>query len=221
VEAGITQETWEPKTRLGRAVKEGRIKSVSEILRDGIPVMEPEIIDVLVPGLEEQILDVSFVQRMHKSGRRNKYRVIVVVGNRDGIVGVGHDSAQEIGVAIRKAAAAAKTNVIEVARGCGSWECKCGRPHSVPLEGKGKHGSVEVVLKPAPRGLGLAASEVPKAVLELAGVKDAWTFARGQTRTTLNFSFAVIDALKNIAKTVLTGKGERAHLGPLGREPGE
>jgi len=209
-------ESWEPRTELGREVKEGKVKSLSEILRRCVPIKEPEIVDFLVPGLEERILSIDLVQRMHKSGRRNKYRVLVAVGNRDGLVGVGHNSAREIREAIRKATLTAKLGMVEVARGCGSWECRCERPHSVPVQGRGKYGSVEIVLKPAPRGLGLVASEVPKTVLELAGVRDAWTFSRGETRTTLNLAMATLEALKNLTRVALVGRKKGVLLGPAG-----
>jgi small subunit ribosomal protein S5 len=194
---------WQPRTSIGKAVKEGKITSISEILRRGQRPREPEIVDALVPNLEEDILGISMVQRMHKSGRRTKYRVIAVVGNRDGIVGVAHASTREVGPSIRKAVTAAKLNVIEVARGCGSWECGCGRPHSLPFEVTGHSSSVYVTLRPAPRGLGLVAAEVPKIILRLAGIKDVWAQSRGQTRTTLNFALATFDALKQTTRVAL------------------
>jgi len=207
---------WKPRTEIGRMVKEGKITSISEILRKGQRPREPEIIEALVPNLEEDVLGIASVQRMHKSGRRAKFRIVAVVGNRDGIVGVGHASVKEIGPAIRKAVVAAKLNVIEVARGCGSWECGCGRPHSVPFEVTGYSSSVHVTIRPSPRGLGIAAAKVPKIILGLAGIKDAWMQSRGQTRTTLNFALATFDALKETTRTALResqkgifiGKGE-------------
>lgn len=204
---------WEPRTSMGRAVKEGKIKDLSQVLRAGKRPLEPEIVDALVPNLEEEILGINMVQRMHKSGRRIKFRVTAAVGNRDGLVGVAHDSAREVGPAIRKAITAAKLNIIEIARGCGSWECGCGAPHSIPVQVTGKSGSVSISLKPAPRGLGLAAAKVPKLILDLAGVKDVWTRSQGQTRTTLNFALATFDALKrtsqippHLAERVVIGK---------------
>jgi small subunit ribosomal protein S5 len=194
---------WQPRTNIGRAVKEKQITDISQILRQGIPIKETEIVDALVPDLEEEILGVGMVQRMHKSGRRVKYRVVAVVGNKDGIVGLGHGSTKEVTSSIRKAVDTAKLNVIEVARGCGSWECGCGRPHSVPFKVSGRSGSVTVTIKPAPRGLGLAAAEVPRTILRMAGVKDAWTRSDGQTRATLNFAFATLDALKQTARVAL------------------
>jgi len=210
-------ELWTPRTEIGKAVKEGRITSISEILRSGKVIKEPEIVDALVPGLKEEILNVSLVQRMHKSGRRVKYKVAVAVGNMDGIVGVGHASARQITSSIRKAVENAKLNIVEVGRGCGSWECGCGRPHSVPFTVVGKSGSVEITIKPAPRGLGCAAAEVPKTVLRLAGIKDAWAFTRGETRTTLNFAMATINALKLTTKFSIPERlKEKIKIGMVG-----
>lgn len=214
-------ELWQPRTSIGLAVKEGRITSISEILRKGQRPKEPEIVDALVPNLEEDILGISMVQRMHKSGRRTKYRVIAVVGNKDGLIGVAHESGGEVGPSIRKAVTAAKLNIVEVARGCGSWECGCGRPHSVPFEVTGHSSSVYVTLRPAPRGLGLAAAEVPKIILRLAGVKDVWAQSRGQTRTTLNFALATFDALRQTAKVALREPYmKRVVIGPTGEASG-
>lgn len=194
---------WQPRTATGKEVKDGKISNISEILRRGQRPREPEIVDALVPNLQEEILGINMVQRMHKSGRRTKYRVMAVVGNKNGIVGVAHASTREVGPSIRKAVTAAKLSVIEVARGCGSWECGCGRPHSIPFEVTGQSSSVYVTLKPAPRGLGLATADVPKIILRLAGIEDVWTQSKGQTRTTLNFALATFDALKQATRVAL------------------
>jgi small subunit ribosomal protein S5 len=211
---------WQPRTEMGRMVKEGKITSISEILRKGQRPREPEIIDALVPNLEEDVLGIASVQRMHKSGRRAKFRIVAVVGNRDGIVGVGHASVREIGPAIRKAMTKAKVNIIEVARGCGSWECGCGRPHSVPFEVSGHSSSVQVTIKPSPRGLGVAAAKVPKIILGLAGVKDVWMQSRGQTTTTLNFALATFDALKETTKMALRESQKGIVAGKAGETSG-
>ena len=190
-------EEWIPKTRLGRLVLEGKITSMSQALKSGFPLREPEIVDMLLPDLEDEVVDVNMVQRMTDSGRRTKFRVVVVVGNKNGYVGIGQAKDKEVGMAIRKAVEKAKLNIIEVNRGCGSWECGCGTPHSLPFKVTGKCGSVRITLKPAPRGIGLAVGNVAKVVLRLAGIKDVWGFTKGETRTTINFAKAVYDALKN------------------------
>jgi len=74
------------RTSLGQKVKEGQITSIDEIFEEGLPIMELEIIDALLPDLEEEVIDVNLVQRMHKSGRKVNFRVIVAVGNKDGYV---------------------------------------------------------------------------------------------------------------------------------------
>ncbi|NYB52755.1 MAG: 30S ribosomal protein S5 [Methanobacteriaceae archaeon] len=194
-----SNEEWEPKTNLGRMVKEGQITSIDEIFERGLPIMELEIVDFLLPDLEEEVMDVNLVQRMHKSGRKVNFRVIVAVGNKKGYVGLGQGKAKEVGPAIRKAVDDAKYNVIKVRRGCGDWGCVCGREHTVPFKVEGKSGSVRVTLIPAPGGVGLAIGNVGKTILGLAGIDDVWSQTRGQTQTTINFAGAVFDALKKLS----------------------
>ncbi len=188
--------TWEPKTRLGRLVAEGKITTISQALRSNLPLREAEIVDALLPDIQEEVIDVRMVQRMTDSGRRTKFSVVVAVGNGDGYVGIGMAKARETGMAIRKAIVYAKLNLIEVKRGCGSWECGCGMPHSVPFKVTGVSGSVRVTLKPAPKGVGLAVGDVAKTILRLAGIKDVWGFTTGHTKTTVNYAMATFDALR-------------------------
>ncbi len=191
---------WEPKTRLGRMVEEGEVESMEDALATGLPLKEPKIVDQLLPGLDDEVLDINMVQRMTDSGRRVKFRCVVAVGNRDGFVGYAEGRDDQVGGAIQKAIEIAKLNIIDVSRGCGSWECGCGRPHTVALRTTGKAGSVEVELIPAPRGLGLAAGETVSNVLELAGIEDIWTRSSGKTRTTVNFAKATFNALRSTAE---------------------
>jgi small subunit ribosomal protein S5 len=191
------EEEWTPKTRLGELVSAGQITSMDEAIESGLPIRESRIVDILLPELEDEVLDINMVQRMTDSGRRVKFRATVIVGNGDGYVGLGQAKDVQVGPAIRKAIDNAKINIIKVRRGCGSWECGCGLPHTVPSEVQGKAGSVTVELKPAPRGLGLAAGDTARKVLEKAGIKDVWTRTEGQTRTTLNFAKATYNALVN------------------------
>ena len=78
---------WVPLTGLGHMVQAGEIKSIDEILNSGKPIKEPEIVDAFLPDLVDEVLDINMVQRMTDSGRRVKFRAVVVVGNRDGYVG--------------------------------------------------------------------------------------------------------------------------------------
>jgi len=190
------QEEWIPLTGLGRMVAAGEITSIDEVLASGKPIKEPQIVDLLLPDLEDEVLDINMVQRMTDSGRRVKFRTVVVVGNRNGYVGFGQAKDAQVGNAIQKAIANAKVNLVKVSRGCGSWECGCDAAHSIPIEVTGKAGSVRVTLKPAPQGIGLVTGDIPKKVLTLAGIKDVWAFNRGQTRTTINYARATFEALR-------------------------
>jgi len=192
----MEEEVWVPKTELGRKVLEGSITSMKEIMLQGLPILETQIIERLLGELDSEILDINRVQRRDRSGRKLRYRVVVVVGNRDGYVGVGQGKAKEVYGSIQKAIQDAKKNLICVRRGCGSWECGCGRPHTVPFRVTGKSGSVEVTLIPAPRGVDLAAGDVAKTILQLAGIQDVWSKVKGRTQTTLNFAMATFEALK-------------------------
>ncbi len=189
-------DEWIPKTRLGKLVAEGKIKTMDEAIASGLPLKEPEIVDTLLPDLYDEVLDISMVQRMTDSGRRTKFRITAVVGNKDGYVGVGVGKASQVAPAIQKAINNAKLNIFRVQRGCGSWECGCGTEHSIPCKVTGSAGSVRVTLIPGPKGLGLVAGEVARKVLEFAGVKDVWTFTKGSTKTTINFARATYEALK-------------------------
>ena len=207
-------DEWEPTTKIGTQVKEGTITDIDEIIEKGLPIMELEIVDALLPDLEEEVMDVNLVQRMHKSGRKVNFRVIVAVGNKNGYVGLGQGKARDVGPAIRKAVDNAKYNLIKVRRGCGDWGCVCGKQHTVPFKVTGNTGSVDVTLIPAPAGVGLAVGNVGKTILGLAGIKDVWSSASGQTQTTVNFAFAVFDALKELSKVKAT-KGELKGMGVL------
>ncbi|MCX9012955.1 MAG: 30S ribosomal protein S5 [Candidatus Methanoperedens sp.] len=189
------QVEWAPQTRLGKLVKEGQVTTMSEAIESGLPIREAQIIDALLPEIRDEVLDINMVQRMTDSGRRVKFRATVIVGNGDGFIGIGEGKDVQVGIAIRKAIDNAKMNVVGIKRGCGSWECGCGLGHTVPFSVQGKAGSVKVELKPAPRGLGLASGGTAKKVLEIAGIKDVWARAEGETRTTLNFAKATYNAL--------------------------
>ena len=191
---------WVPKTRLGQLIKSGQINTMSDALKSGLPLREPEIVDILLTEIKDEVIDVNMVQRMTDSGRRIKFVISVAVGNNDGFIGFGQAKGKEVGSSIRKAIENAKLNMIEIRRGCGSWQCGCGKPHTVPYTITGKSGSVEITLKPAPRGIGLATANVAKKILTLAGVKDCWAFTRGKTKTTVNYAKAVFNALEENAE---------------------
>jgi len=188
-------EGWIPLTGLGKMVASGEITSIDQVLATGKPIKEIQIVDAFLPDLADEVLDITMVQRMTDSGRRVKFRTVVVVGNRNGYIGFGQGKDSQVGNAITKAIKDAKLNIIKVNRGCGSWECGCNLDHSIPVQVTGKAGSVRVTLKPAPQGIGLVTGDIAKKVLGLAGIKDVWAFSSGETRTTINFAKATFNAL--------------------------
>jgi len=207
---------WIPKTSLGRAVVEGKYTDMKQIIAKGEIVLEPQIVDYLVPGLREELVYIGgtpgkgggirrtptrMTARMHKSGRRFKLTALVVVGNDDGIIGIGKATSNEHRTAIEKAIQHAKLNVINVRRGCGSWECNCGGTHSIPFKTRGKAGSVVVKLLPTPVGVGIVADKETKKILRLAGIKDVWSKISGMSSTRMNLALAVFEALKNLSRT--------------------
>lgn len=189
------ESVWAPKTEIGKKVASGEIKSIDEILEKNIRIKEPEIVDRLLPNLVEEIIENKRVQRVTMNGRVMRFKVVMAVGDKDGHIGLGQGKAKEVPVAIAQAIRVAKLNIKKINRGCGSWFCNCGRPHTIPITMVGNSGSVSVKLIPAVGGLGLVAGEITKKVLALAGIKDVWSWSTGHTRTALNSAQAAIDAL--------------------------
>ena len=179
----------------------GEIITYEQALASGLPIREVEVVDALIPNLEDEVIQVNMVQRMTDSGRRVRFNVMACVGNRDGYVGLGMAKAKEVATAIRKAITAAKLNLIQVQRGNGSWESSQGPGTSVPFKINGRSASTRVTLMPAPSGKGLVIGETGKRVLELAGVTDVLSRTKGQTRTTINYAAATFNALENLNKT--------------------
>lgn len=204
---------WKPATKLGKDVFTKKITNIDEILENGIKIKEPQIVDFLVPNLENELVMVGgrpgkgggiqrtpirITAKMHRSGRRLASSAFVIVGNRNGLVGIGKGRGTEGRIAIGKATQKAKLNLIKVPMGCGSWECVCGEPHSIPFLTEGKSGSVHVKLIPAPRGIGLAVDDETKKLLKLAGIHDVWIKTLGDTSTKYNLIKATFNALKNL-----------------------
>ena len=78
---------WVPKTRLGHMVLNGEVTTMSEALATKLPLREPEIVDILLPDLQDEVIDLNMVQRMTDSGRRVRFAVTCIVGNGDGFIG--------------------------------------------------------------------------------------------------------------------------------------
>lgn len=189
-------DQWEPKTQLGRMVKEGLITSFYEVFEQGYKIKEVEIIDILAPNLRDEVIDINLVQKQTDAGESSRFTALVAVGNQNGLLGLGIGKAPRVRNAIEKGIRIAKLNVHPVKRGCGSWECDCGETHTMPFKTVGKEGSVKVTLLPAPQGIGLVAGDTAKTVLRIAGIRDCWSKSLGKTATSNSFAFATFDALK-------------------------
>ena len=207
---------WKPQTALGIEVKNREIMNIDEILDTSRRIMESEITDTLLPNMEQELLLIGqskgkfgggsrrvFRQTQKKTmeGNKPKFSTIAVIGDKDGHLGIGFGKAKETVPAREKAIKKAKLEVFKIRRGCGSWECACKTPHSVPFAVEGKCGSVRLKIMPAPKGKGLCCEDEIAKILKLAGIKDAWTKTQGQTKNRINFIYACEDALRKLVKT--------------------
>ena len=205
--------SWQPRTRLGRMVMNGEILTYEQALATGYPIREVEIVDALLPEMEDDVLSVNMIQRMTDSGRRVRFNVLCAVGNKDGYVGLSVCKGKEVASTIQKAITQAKLNLVPVLRGNGSWESAEGPGNSIPFKSTGRSGSTRVTLLPAPSGKGLVIGDYGRRVLTLAGVEDVWSRSSGQTRSTINFARATYNALEELSKTKVSDQvGERLHI---------
>ena len=221
--AEFDKEGWKPKTSLGKKVKDGEINDIDQILDKEGKILEHEIVDVLLPNLSTDLLMIGqskgkfgggsrrvFKQTQKKTqeGNKPKFATFAIVGNEDGYIGVGYGKSKETVPAREKSIRNAKLSITKIRRGCGSWQCGCNEPHTIPFAVKGKCGSVVITLIPAPRGTGLCIEEECQKVLKLAGIKDIWSKNLGQTKTKINLVNACFDALKRLVEMKVPKKYE-------------
>merc|ERR1719230_1803814 len=193
---GSEEKEWVPVTKLGRLVKDQKITSIEDIYLHALPIKEYQIVDqFFAPGtLKDEVMKIHPVQKMTSAGQRNRFVAYVLVGDNNGHIGLGAKCAKEVATAIRGGIIAAKLGLFPVRRGY--WGGRLGLPHTVPMKVKGKVGSVQVRLVPAPRGSGVVGSPTLKKMLGYAGVTDCFSCSCGHTRTKGNFMKATLEALK-------------------------
>lgn len=194
-----TSVSWVPKTDLGRRVLAQEFSSLDTVLALGKPIMEPEIVDYFIKDLIKEKLEVRTTQRVTDSGKKNQFRVLMLVGDGNGHFGLGVGKNAEMTPAVNNALRDAKLNIMKIDMGSGSWEDKGGAKNSLPIKVSGRKSSVVVTLIPAPRGVGVAANPVVRKILVAAGLKDVWSFSKGNTANVFNTAYAVKNAFEKLA----------------------
>ncbi|MFA5953774.1 MAG: 30S ribosomal protein S5 [Candidatus Pacearchaeota archaeon] len=209
-------ESWQPKTQLGRDVKNGKIKNIDEILDSNKKILEEKIVDYLI-DVKTDLISIGQAKGKFGGGKRRAWRqtqrktqegnkltfsAMAVVGDENGHIGFGIGKATETLPARDKAIRKAKLNLIKVQRACSSFDCSCNDPHSIPFKVEGKAGSVSITLTPAPQGTGLVVAGELKKVLKLAGIKDIYSKSFGKQRTSFNSVKACFNALKKTNKKI-------------------
>jgi small subunit ribosomal protein S5 len=162
------------------------------------------------PELDTRIVDITRVAKVIKGGRRFAFRALIVVGDNQGKVGIGMGKARAVQDAIRKGTDRARTNMkkIEVLG------------LTIPHEIVQKHGSAQVLLKPASPGTGVIAGGGVRAVLEAAGVKDVLTKSLG-SKSKLNATYATFKglmSLKNVNEEAVRRGKTAAEVQPFWRK---
>ncbi len=135
----------------------------------------------------ERVVQIRRVTKVVKGGKKLSFRAVVIVGNKKGQVGVGCAKASEVIIAIQKAIADGRKNLVTVPI------FKTTIPHPIT----GRSGSGEVMLRPASQGTGIIAGGSVRLVLELAGIENILSKSLG-SKSPLNAAYATIEALKNL-----------------------
>jgi len=137
--------------------------------------------------LVDKVVNIGRVTKVVKGGRIFRFTAIVVVGDYNGRVGIGHGKAREVPDAIKKASENAKKNLIEVPVVKGT----------IPHETIGKYSAAELVMKPAAPGTGIIAGSVTRSLFELAGVQNILAKST-RSRNPHNLLYAALNGLKSI-----------------------
>lgn len=147
------------------------------------------------PEFEQKLLDLARVTRVVKGGRRFSFRASVVIGDRKGKVGFGVAKGSDVSIAIGKAFAAAKKNMILVKR----------TNTTIAFDINKKFGAAKIIMRPAKEGRGIVAGGAMRSVFELAGVKDIVAKSLGSSNK-INVARATMAALEELGVQMI-GKG--------------
>ena len=138
---------------------------------------------------EEKVLQVKRVSKKVKGGNKIGFSVLVIIGDRNGRVGVGLGKAPDVVTSIRKGVRRAKKNVVTVPL----------EGTTIPHELRVKLGAAKILLKPAPKGAGIIAGGPVRAVAELAGISDISAKILGTSNKASNV-YATLEALRRIGQ---------------------
>lgn len=176
------EELKETETQELNEVKEvkepRRRKKIETVAREELPAQSE---------WKEHVIQIRRVTKVVKGGKKLSFRAIVIVGNKNGQVGVGCSKAAEVITAIQKAVADGRKNLVDVRL------FKTTIPHPIT----GRSGSGSVMLRPASQGTGVIAGGAVRAVLELAGIENILSKSLG-SKSPLNAANATINALKSL-----------------------
>lgn len=152
--------------------------------------MRNKKVDYTNTEFEERVVSINRVTKVAKGGRTMRFSALVVVGDRNGSIGVGTGKANEVPEAIRKGIEDAKKNVVQVNIVEGS----------IPHETLGVDGAGRVLLKPAVEGVGVIAGGPVRAVCELAGIMNvrAKSLGSANSRSIVNATMAGLKGLKTV-----------------------
>ncbi len=146
-----------------------------------------ETVEPVESEWKEQVVQIRRVTKVVKGGKKLSFRAIVIVGNKKGQVGMGVAKAAEVIIAIQKAVADARKNLVNVPI------FRTTIPHTIT----GTSGAGSVILRPASAGTGVIAGGAVRAVLELAGIENILAKSLG-SKSPLNAANATLNALKDL-----------------------
>ena len=149
------------------------------------PRRQPKVVEN--DGLDKKLVNVNRVTKVVKGGRTMRFAALIVVGDKNGKVGVGTGKAAEVPNAIEKATARAKKNMVKIAT----------EGTTIPHEVIGKFGKCRVVLLPSKEGSGVIAGGSVRPVVELCGIKDITAKIYG-SRNKINCVRATLDGLMQL-----------------------
>lgn len=139
-------------------------------------------------GIENEVIDLRRVAKVTKGGKNMSFRALVVVGNRQGRVGIGKGNTREVPSAIQRAVHDARRRLVQI---------PLIEERTIPHEVWGEFKASRVLLKPAFPGTGIIAGGTVGAICRLAGIRDILTKARGSTNP-LTLAQATLDGLQQL-----------------------